>query len=178
MGGGLKVHLAPVETQARAISEELEVPVVRLDPDIVAEPVKVRLDITIRRREEAFDLDGEMTLSGSLLCSRCLVPVPWQAREVLRLTLAAEQAGVLEDDMELAEQDLEVRYLTDDELDLDELAAEQILLALPMRVACRDECAGICPTCGGNRNVEDACRCEPEGDPRWEALRGFHSAGS
>ena len=61
--------------------------------------------------------------------------------------------------------------MTDEVLDLSDMAAEQVLLALPMRVVCAEECAGLCPQCGGNRNLEGACRCEPETDPRWAALR-------
>lgn len=177
----MKVHLTPVESTPHVVSEQLEISVPRLDTDVVAEPVRVRLDLVIRRREGAFDLEGEMALSGSLLCCRCLEPVPWRARESFQVTLAAqrpEASNESEDDVELAEEDLEVVYLTGDELDLEELAAEQVLLALPMRVVCKDECAGICPTCGGNRNVAGACHCEPQGDPRWDALRGLRSAGS
>lgn len=177
----MKVHLSPVETKPLAISEEFGVSAARLDADVVAETVRVRLDLVIRRRDEAFDLDGEMAVSGNVLCSRCLEPVPWHATETFRISLATERPDALndrEEDVELAEQDLDVVYLAGDELDLEELAAEQILLALPMRVMCKDDCAGICPTCGGNRNIEGACHCEPQGDPRWEALRDLRSAGS
>ena len=177
----MKVDLSPVETKPLAMSEELEVSAARLDADVVAETVRVRLDLVIRRRDEAFDLDGEMAVSGDLLCSRCLEPVAWHSTEAFQLTLATERPEALndrEDDVELAEEDLDVVYLAGDKLDLEELAAEQILLALPMRVTCKDDCAGICPTCGGNRNIAGACHCEPQGDPRWEALRDLRSAGS
>ena len=43
---------------------------------------------------------------------------------------------------------------------------------MPMRVVCSENCAGLCATCRGNRNIEGACTCDPEVDPRWEALRG------
>lgn len=177
----MKVHLSPVENEPRVISEELEVPVQRLDPEVVAEAVKVRLDLVIRSHQDTFNVAGEMALSGSLLCCRCLEPVPWQARESFQLTVAGERPGESdenEEEVELAEEDLEVMYLAGDELDLEQLAAEQTLLALPMRVVCRDNCAGICPTCGGNRNIEGACHCEPQRDPRWEALRDLRGAGS
>ena len=63
-------------------------------------------------------------------------------------------------------------------LELSDVAAEQVLLALPMRIICDEACAGLCPRCGNNRNVEGACRCEPEVDPRWDAIRGLADRGT
>jgi len=57
-----------------------------------------------------------------------------------------------------------------DAVDLDELVREQILLALPSRRLCREECKGLCPTCGADLNA-GRCACEQrEVDPRWSAL--------
>ena len=68
---------------------------------------------------------------------------------------------------------LDIVFIEDMSYDLKDLAAEQVLLTLPMRVVCSEDCAGLCPNCGGNRNIDGACSCEPEIDPRWEALRGL-----
>jgi uncharacterized protein len=77
------------------------------------------------------------------------------------------------DELEVALEDgeLDVGFLTDEVLDLSEVAVEQVLLALPMRMVCDEKCAGLCPRCGANRNLEGACRCEPDVDPRWAALK-------
>jgi uncharacterized protein len=54
--------------------------------------------------------------------------------------------------------------------DLRAVAAEQIQLALPLKPLCREGCAGLCPTCGANRNrIECGCR-STEVDPRLSAL--------
>ena len=45
-----------------------------------------------------------------------------------------------------------------------------MLLALPMRIVCDQDCAGLCPRCGANRNREGACQCQPEIDPRLAVL--------
>jgi uncharacterized protein len=61
------------------------------------------------------------------------------------------------------------------ELDLREAVREEWLLHVPTFPLCREDCAGLCPRCGGDRNVAAAaggCRCEAErGDGRWDALR-------
>jgi hypothetical protein len=62
-----------------------------------------------------------------------------------------------------------------DELDLSQLAREQILLNLPEQVLCREDCKGICPTCGKDLNEGD-CKCgEDEIDPRWAALKDLRN---
>ena len=56
---------------------------------------------------------------------------------------------------------------------LEDVAKEQVLLSLPMRAVCREDCKGLCPHCGINRNRE-TCDCQAaKVDPRWEALKKF-----
>lgn len=58
-----------------------------------------------------------------------------------------------------------------DELDLGSALREELMLRVPRYSLCAEDCAGLCPTCGTNRN-ESECACGvPEADPRWEALR-------
>ena len=55
-------------------------------------------------------------------------------------------------------------------LDLTEAVRQYALLALPMKPLCRQDCAGLCPTCGHNLN-QGGCGCPPQGpDPRWSGL--------
>jgi uncharacterized protein len=58
-------------------------------------------------------------------------------------------------------------------MELEDVLREQILLQLPMQRICQDDCKGICPICGRNRN-ETACDCRVEpADDRWGALRNI-----
>lgn len=61
-------------------------------------------------------------------------------------------------------------YVADGKLDLSAWAHDTVALALPDKILCREDCAGLCPSCGVNRNVEQ-CRCAPEApDTRWSKL--------
>ena len=61
------------------------------------------------------------------------------------------------------------------QLDLRPAVREQWLLSAPAFVQCRDDCKGLCPSCGADRNAGD-CGCTPAAaDPRWDALRGVRS---
>lgn len=98
-------------------------------------------------------------------CSRCLnvlrLPVDREVEAEFRPTTQAPD----DEERELDADDLEVDYYPDDGLDLRAVLAEQILLGIPMKLLCGEDCRGLCPQCGVDRNVE-SCDCEPPTDPR------------
>jgi uncharacterized protein len=74
-------------------------------------------------------------------------------------------------DVELGSDDLDLDFYDHDELNLDSLIETETTLALPMKPLCREDCRGLCPVCGGNRNVTP-CTCEGRApDPRLAVLR-------
>jgi len=60
--------------------------------------------------------------------------------------------------------------VADDMLDLSAWARDAIALALPAKILCGPDCAGLCPVCGGNLNEEPHTHDELAGDPRWAVL--------
>lgn len=166
----MKIDLSKTEGEPQSFSEIVNLDGERLDPTRTAGPFEVRLKGTVRPVGDGFFVDGRTVGGGPLSCGRCLEPVDWEMDAALSFEIALAPAAPLDPELALDEADLDVVYLEEPILDLEKLAVEQLLLELPMRVLCSDECAGLCPQCGANRNVEDACRCEPEVDPRWAAL--------
>ena len=70
----------------------------------------------------------------------------------------------------------EIGYYQGEGLLLEDLLREQVLLAVPLKVICREDCKGLCPHCGKNLNEEGACSCADElEDPRWAALKEIRS---
>ncbi len=68
----------------------------------------------------------------------------------------------------------ETYALDGDEIDLEIAVRDAVLLELPVSPRCREECAGLCPSCGIDRNDAE-CECDPNPpDPRWDALRELH----
>jgi uncharacterized protein len=109
-------------------------------------------------------------------CARCLdryaVPLG-QELDLFYLPAAAGQADAQEEEVELSDRDVIVGYYDGDRLDLGEVIREQVLLGLPLKPLCREDCRGLCPSCGKNRNTSP-CGCTPEeeaGDARLEPLR-------
>jgi uncharacterized protein len=166
----VKIDLSRVEHEPQAFDEVLTLPPERLDSEQVAAPIAVHIEGEVRPSTDSFMVSGKWVADGRLSCTRCLKPVPWTVDETFSVEYRLQPEGALEGEIALGEQDLEVAYLDGSELDFEELAAEQILLALPMRIVCDDACAGLCPHCGADRNQDGACNCQPEVDPRWSAL--------
>jgi len=142
-----------------------------LDNALVESPVRVHLTGTLRATGQSFVLTGRLSCHATVSCARCLEPVSWSTQEELMLEYRNSQE--MEDsaaEIVLEQDELGVSFIDTTTIDLRELAIEQTELALPMRVLCRQECAGLCPQCGGNRNTEGSCSCAPQTDKRWAAL--------
>ena len=85
------------------------------------------------------------------------------------MSLAEEYKS--QQDAELSVEDLDLTIFDGEVIDVDALVAEELLLAVPDHLVCRDDCKGICPVCGADRNVAD-CGCDTaEVDPRWAGLK-------
>lgn len=125
----------------------------------------------IERDGNVVRLKGSMRAETEVDCDRCLAPIriPVETEFDVDYVPATDYASV--ETPELHENDLTVSIYDHETIDIDDLAREQVLLAMPSRSLCREDCKGLCPVCGINRNVQ-ACQCESkEADPRWLTLK-------
>ena len=166
----VKIDISKLEHEPLRFDEALLVEAERLGPDQVAGQITVRLAGEVRPHDEIYSISGHCAAEGQLACSRCLEPVPWSVSEDFSFEYHLPESAPLDAEAGLDEGDLDVSFLQDQELDLIQLAAEQVMLAMPMRILCQSNCAGLCPRCGANLNKVDDCGCAPEIDPRWGAL--------
>ena len=118
----------------------------------------VRLEVSRPAHGFAFRLTFRVHLEGP--CMRCLEPgaldLDVEAREV-------DQSGT-------EDPELHSPYVADDELDLGRWAHDATMLALPTRLLCRPDCAGLCPVCGESLN-DNPHEHEQATDNRWAALK-------
>lgn len=104
-------------------------------------------------------------------CRRCLTAVTVPVSDDVHLLFA-------ESDVEEAnEDDVVLIPAGERDLDLRPAVREEWLLAVPGFALCREDCRGLCPSCGADRNRE-ACTCAPPSDPRWDGLREMRSSDS
>lgn len=109
-------------------------------------------------------LELSMVYTYSAPCDRCGLPTDRDFTVTLNKSLAPEIEGEDSDSI------ITVEGM---KLDLDELIFTEVVLSLPMKHLCRDDCKGICINCGKNLN-EGECGCDTkEIDPRFEALKAL-----
>jgi uncharacterized protein len=157
-----QVRLRPGEEHREALEVELsafEFGGQRYIP--VPEHVTALLAVTRATSGTVFALDFTARIHGP--CYRCLgdavLEVPIKAREY--------QDESPDDD------ELTTPYLVDSTLDVSSWARDAVALALPDKILCRPECAGLCPECGRNLNDEPHEHDDAELDPRWAALEAL-----
>ena len=141
---------------------------VRIDPvslagqryGVLAAEVDARLDVSRTLAGYALRLRFEAPLEGA--CMRCMADathsVPVDAREV-------DQPG--------EEEEFHSPYMESGTLELATWARDALVLALPVKILCREECRGLCAICGADLNAADPAehRHDEGGDPRWSKLR-------
>ena len=107
--------------------------------------------------------------------------LPGTGRVSGRLELRSVYRPAVEEDYDeevaLDEGESEIAFYEGDGIELKEILREYILLALPMQRVCREDCHGMCPICGQNRNLVDCgCQLKTE-DDRWSALKKLQIRG-
>jgi uncharacterized protein len=131
------------------------------------EPLAV--DTDYYRAGDDLYFSGHIHGSFEGVCARCLDPFALGMDEDAQFVLVPAPAGP--EDRELSADDLSLSFYSGDEIDLAPLFTEQAILALPTRALCREDCRGLCPACGANRNHETCACVEREPDPRLAVLR-------
>src|SRR5208337_5273924 len=86
---------------------------------------------------------------------------PMLLKEPVDIYLLEKQRMPDEEEKDLEPEELAYEFFDGEVIEVDQLVAEQIFLALPVKVLCGEECKGICPGCGTNLN-EEACRCKAD----------------
>jgi uncharacterized protein len=115
---------------------------------------------------------GEVAASVRATCARCAEEFRSESTRLFRFVLAPRVAGDREENA-LRSEDLEFSLYDGEEIELSPLIREQVLLALPTRPLCSEDCRGLCSICGANLNdTECACRVEPH-DPRLAIFRSL-----
>ncbi len=120
-------------------------------------------------------LRGTYTGHFQVPCARCLDSVEHALSG--EYDVLYRPVGVDADDREhsIGASETEIGYYQDGSLLLEDVLREQVLLSLPARTLCQEDCKGICPRCGANGN-NDPCHCVAmPADPRWSALSDLRS---
>jgi uncharacterized protein len=120
-------------------------------------------------------LAGELSTSLEMPCARCLEPVIEDVKRKFDLLYRPLGVDAGREELSVTGAEAEISYYQGEGLLLEDALREQVLLALPLKVICREDCKGLCPHCGINLNSEQCSCAEPIEDPRWSALKEIRS---
>lgn len=167
------IDLANVVTRPKTI----ELTFVPNEIDLGGDGAALARNVSFQGKTERVDgkahVRGTIRADVSIDCTRCLEPVErnFEIPFDVNFVEADDESKVGEREIGLTSLDESVAE--NGQIDLAEVVREQILLAMPEQVYCKEDCNGLCPQCGGNRNLID-CKCiEDEIDPRWAALKSL-----
>ncbi len=141
----------------------------------VAFQAPLRFELSVRRERDMIRVDGRLRAVFVLGCSRCLESFQSRIEQPFTLRYARPQARneriERRSDVELDADQIGLSFFEGEEIDLRDALQEQIILALPIKPLCREDCKGLCPHCGAELNREPCrCRVTARGGP-FEMLR-------
>ena len=118
-------------------------------------------------------VNGHVETRAQVECDRCLKPVELPVNVDFTLEYISDSDYESIETAELTEAEMSVSVFDGAAIDVDEIVKEQILLAVPTRMLCREDCKGICPECGTYRNTGECTCVTNDIDPRWAALKNL-----
>ena len=160
-----RLRLRPGEEHREVVRVTLE-PFVLGGQEYVANPTEVPAELVVQRATtgDLFRLTFSTTLEGP--CMRCL------AEAVARVDVEAQEYEATDPG---ADDELRSEYVSDGEVDVQTWVRDQVAFAVPDQILCRPDCAGLCPVCGKDLNVEPHTHDDEAVDPRWAALEALRT---
>ncbi|HOV87415.1 MAG TPA: DUF177 domain-containing protein [Syntrophobacteraceae bacterium] len=144
------------------------------DPFDVTLAKPLNVDLEIDKLTDHIRIEGKVRGTLGLTCHRCLKGLTQGLDEAVNVFLYEQQKAPAQEETQLEADELNYEFFDGEVIDIDQLVLEQILLGLPVKVLCSEECLGLCPRCGANLN-DESCGCakKPKDSPfaKLEAIR-------
>ena len=131
---------------------------------------EVTVEATIQKTGHQLALKAQITARGSFSCDRCTAPFTLSLTPEYRMFYVTDQ----NDAENLDPSEVQVIPVGLPIIDLTDDVRQTVLLSVPLKLLCKQDCKGLCPDCGTDLNT-GTCTCVTEApDSRWEDLRGFN----
>ena len=176
------VRITPLQLEKEPLlfDEAIQAGALEYAPDITQIgplPVTGRADLIVEHRghkEQVEDIRLRAAYHGDfeMLCARCVEPVRTPLTGNFDLIFRPQAVDADPGERSITLDETEIGYYEESGLSLEDVVREQVLLSLPSRTLCKEDCKGLCPRCGQNLN-QGTCNCTPASDPKWSALAGL-----
>ena len=154
------IRVVDLHPEGMRIDRQLTLGPLGFEGDQELDVSDARLEVHVTRHGEGMSCSGRLVALTHVPCSRCLEPYTMPVDRTFEVSYLPPPAPVpSEPELQIFRDDLDVSYLdAEGGLKVEDLAAEQIYLELPLKPLCSAECRGLCPGCGANLNHEP-CTC-------------------
>lgn len=126
----------------------------------------IKLLANLEKTDHMITLNGKVSGVLELTCSRCLK----KFAHAINININERFT-----DKKIVDCDEDIFFINDGYIDITQIIENNIILALPIKRLCKENCKGLCPKCGTNLN-DSTCNCkENDIDPRWEKLKDMFS---
>ena len=116
--------------------------------------------IELSRTSNKYLIKGNIKGEVRVQCDRCLESYNRELDSEFEAIIFVHPSN-REHDMEITEVDVSVEFVTGEQIELDDVIREQIYLSLPIKSICKNQCLGLCPSCGTNLNM-GKCKCQSQ----------------
>ena len=134
----MKVEVAKIHESGLTVTQDIPAVEWDMDSDDIKFFGNIHLECEFHRLDREISVTGKVEIQQKIICSRCLQEVERKQLKKLKLFFNLTELGEF--------------------LDLDPDIREKIILSMPLRVLCKDDCKGICADCGADLNT-DRCKC-------------------
>ena len=172
----MKIRVETIDSTGSKFAQPLATSwlVETMGPNCIFTPIADgSLAVNLTRVEDVVQAQGEIKLSLRTDCSRCLERLVQDFKFPIALTFFPDgELPAGDEDGQLGADQMNCLTYVDSEIDLGEIVHDEVVLELPTKPLCRTSCAGLCPQCGVNLNLQP-CDCPEPVDPRWAGLKGL-----
>lgn len=170
----MRIRLDPEQVEPFVFEEELEFPPALLDSCQLEAVGPIHCKGRLQRVASGYLFDTTVDYEQTVVCTRCLKPLQQEEGGRLELFLVQGADPAMEsDELQLDEGDLDIVHVSGDFFVTDPVVSEHIQLQAPMKPLCKEDCLGLCPRCGADRNASPDCCDETGYDPHWSDLLGL-----
>ena len=166
----MKISIRDLQEEQNSITCQLSPQELGLESEGADFSKPVEVELVLRKSEDSFYCTGQAKTDVRLECSRCLEPYLYSLETKLDFYVRVEKDRIK---IEYQDQAEPLVFPGNQIFSIDNLIKEAILLNLPLKPLCSENCKGLCSVCGTNLNIS-SCNCKKEKlDPRWEKLRNL-----
>ncbi len=156
----MRITLAELELHRLNASESYAPGFVDYQGAELRQTAPLKIDVTAELVSQEVRIWGHLVTRLESSCDRCLARVPIPVECDFDLVYRPMQTIAKEEEIEVPADEMEIGFYSGDGIELADVATEQVILSVPMKVICSPECRGLCPVCGVNRNLA-RCDCAP-----------------